>query len=414
MKRSRHIFVAAFALVAAAMLVAACGGGTAAPAATSAPAAAPTKAAAAPAGATSAPAAKPAASANPIAIKVGLLAPLSGPNKTFGVSTENAFNLAVSEANATGKVKITTDISDDKSDPTEGVNAATKEITQDQVKAIVGPVTSNVAIPVSDLAESNKVVMISSTATNPQVTVVNGKRKDYVFRACFIDPFQGQVMAKFVSSNLKLKTAAVMYDNSNDYSKGLAQFFQDNFKKDGGTITNSEAYNTNDTDFSAALTKIAASKPDFLYLPDYYQKVSLIAQEARQKGVTAVFGGGDGWDSPDLDMKAVDGGYFSNHYSAQSTAPEVQQWVSKYKAKYGSEPDALATLAYDGSNLLINAIETAGSSDPTKIRDAMQATKDFPAVTGKISFDKDGNPVKSAVIIQIKNGKQNFVTNIAP
>ena len=402
------------------MLVAACGGGAAAP--TTAPAApAPSKAAApaapaaaAPAASTSAPAAAPAGSGSPIAVKIGLIAPLTGDVKTFGESTKNGFDMGIAEANAAGKLKITTVVGDDKNDATEGVNVATKEITQDKVNAVVGSVSSKVSIPISEVAQANKAVQITSTSTNEKVTVDGGKRKDYVFRACFIDPFQGLVMAKFVTNNLKLKTAAIMYDNANDYSKGLATVFKDNFEKMGGKVVNFEAYTTNDTDFSAVVTKIASNNPDFLYLPDYYNKINLIASQAREKGVKAVLGGGDGWDSSDLDMKITEGSYFSNHYSPDATTPEVQNWVAKYKAKYGSVPDALATLGYDATNMLTNAIVTAGSSDSTKIRDALAATKDFKGVSGNITMDKDGNPVKSAVIIQIKGGKETYAATVAP
>lgn len=402
------------------MLVAACGGGAAAP--TTAPAApAPSKAAApaapaaaAPAASTPAPAVAPAGSGSPIAVKIGLIAPLTGDVKTFGESTKNGFDMGVAEANAAGKLKITTVVGDDKNDATEGVNVATKEIAQDKVNAIVGSVSSKVSIPISEVAQANKAVQITSTSTNEKVTVDGGKRKDYVFRACFIDPFQGLVMAKFVTNNLKLKTAAIMYDNANDYSKGLATVFKDNFEKMGGKVVNFEAYTTNDTDFSAVVTKIASNNPDFLYLPDYYNKINLIASQAREKGVKAVLGGGDGWDSSDLDMKITEGSYFSNHYSPDATTPEVQNWVAKYKAKYGSVPDALATLGYDATNMLTNAIVTAGSSDSTKIRDALAATKDFKGVSGNITMDKDGNPVKSAVIIQIKGGKETYAATVAP
>jgi len=419
-KYLRSSIVALFAMGLAIMLaLAGCSSSAPAPAATQAPAKAaePTKAAApapttAAAAPTAAAAAKPAGS--PVAVKIGLIAPLTGDVKTFGESTRNGFELAVAEWNASGKLNISTVVADDKNDATEGVNAATKEITQDKVNGIVGSVSSKVSIPISEVAQANKVVQISPTSTNEKVTVDGGKRKDYVFRACFIDPFQGLVMAKFVTNNLKLKTAAIMYDNANDYVKGLATVFRDNFTKMGGQVTDFEAYATNDTDFSAVLTKIASHNPDFLYIPDYYNKVNLIAAQAREKGVKAVLGGGDGWDSSDLDTKVTDGGYFSNHYSPESTAPEVQNWVTKYKAKYGSVPDALATLGYDATNLLANAVVTAGSNDPSKIRDALAATKDFKAVSGNITIDKDGNPVKSAVIIQIKGGKQTYVTTVAP
>jgi len=400
MSRSRHFPLAVFAVVVALLVSAACS--QAAPAPTSAPAkpaAAPTTAAAA---------------SKAIAVKIGLIAPMTGDVKTFGESTKNAFDIAVDEANKAGKVQITTVVADDKNDATEGVNAATKEINQDKVNAIVGSVSSKVSIPISEVAQAAKVVQISPTSTNEKVTVDAGKRKDYIFRACFIDPFQGQVMAKFALNTLKAKTAAVMYDNANDYTKGLAEVFRANFEKGGGKITSYDSYSTNDVDFSAVLTKIASNQPDFLYLPDYYNKVNLIAKQAREKGVKAVFGGGDGWDSSDLDTKAVDGGYFSNHYSPEASTPEVQEWVKKYQAKYNSVPDALATLGYDATNLLVNAVITAGSSDPAKIRDALAATKDFKAVSGNITIDKDGNPVKSAVVIQIKDGKQKYVETVAP
>lgn len=409
--RTKALAVAGASL--AALLVIAGCGSSAAPAATTAPAkAAATTAPAAPAATTGA--AAPAAAGKAIAIKVGLIAPLTGDVKTFGESTKNGFDIAIEEANKAGKVNITTVAGDDKNDATEGVNVATKLINQDKVKAIVGSVSSKVSIPISEVTQSAKILQITSTSTNEKVTVDGGKRKDYVFRVCFIDPFQGQVMAKFALNDLKFKTAAVMYDNANDYSKGLAQVFKDSFEKGGGKVVNFESYSTADVDFSASLTKIASGKPEFLYLADYYNKVNLIAKQAREKGVTAVFGGGDGWDSSDLDRKAVEGGYYSNHYSPDSTTPEVQNWVKKYQEKYKSVPDALATLGYDATILLVNAIVTAGSDDPTKIRDAMAATKDFKAVSGTLSIDKDGNPVKSAVVIQVKGGKDVYAATVAP
>lgn len=407
-------------VVAAGMLVVACGGGAATPtaapaAATKAPAApaAATTAPAAPAGATTAPAAaKPAGGA--VALKIAVIAPLTGDVKTFGESTKNGFDIAVDEANKAGKLAITTVAGDDKNDATEGVNVATKVINQDKVKAIIGSVSSKVSIPISEVANSNKVVMVSGTSTNEKVTVDAGKRKEYVFRSCFIDPFQGLVMAKFATTNLKAKTAAVVYDNANDYSKGLGNVFKTEFEKAGGKVVNNEAYTTNDTDFSAILTKIASGNPDVLFIPDYYNKVNLIAKQAREKGVKATFLGGDGWDSSDLDLKAVDGGYYSNHYSPDATTAEVKDWVAKYKTKYNAVPDALATLAYDAANLFFNAATTAASDDTAKIKDALQNTKGFKAVSGTISIDKDGNPVKSAVVIQVKGGKNVYSDTIAP
>lgn len=357
---------------------------------------------------------KPAASGEKV-IKLGFIGPLTGDVKTFGESTKNGFLLAIEQAGGkVGDYKIEPVIADDRNDATEAVNVATKLITQDKVKAIVGTVTSKCTIPISKVANDNKVVLISPTATNPKVTVDEGKRKEYVFRACFIDPFQGTVAAKFALDKLKLKTAAVLYDQGNDYTIGLANYFKDAFEKGGGKVLAFEAYAQGDTDFSAVLTKIAGLNPDILYLPDYYQKVSLIGKQARGKGIKAVFMGGDGWDSKDLDYATMEGGYFTNHYSADDPRPEVKTWVEQYKAKYNETPDALATLAYDATKLLLNAIKTANSDDPAKIKDAMQATKDFSTVSGKVTFDKDGNPVKSAAILQVKGGKQVYVDTVAP
>lgn len=348
-------------------------------------------------------------------IKIGFTGPLTGDVKTFGESTRNAFELAIEEAGGkAGDYKIEKVIMDDRNDATEAVNVATKLITQDKVKAIVGSVTSLTTIPISEVANEHKVVMITSTATNPKVTVDGGKRKEYVFRACFIDPFQGTVAAKFATEDLKAKTAAVLYDQGNDYTIGLANYFKDSFTKAGGQILISEAYSKGDVDFSAVLTNIAKQKPDILYLPDYYQKVSLIAEQARAKGITATFVGGDGWDSSELNFKIMEGGYFTNHYSAEDPRPEVKKWVETYKAKYKQEPDALATLCYDATKLLLNAIATANSDDPAKIKEALQATKDFSVVSGKITFDKDGNPIKPAAILQVKGGKQSYITTVSP
>ncbi|MGE5372950.1 MAG: ABC transporter substrate-binding protein [Solirubrobacterales bacterium] len=348
-------------------------------------------------------------------IKIGFMGPITGDVATFGESTKNAFEMAIAEAgNKAGDYKVEYIIADDKNDATEATNVATKLCTQDNVAAIVGSVTSKATIAASEVSNANKVVQISSTATNPKVTVDNGKRKEYIFRACFIDPFQGKVAAKFALENLKAKKAAILFDQGNDYTKGLAEQFKLNFEAGGGTIEANEAYAQTDVDFSAVLTKIAGMDVDVLYLPDYYQKVSLIGKQAREKGIKAVFMGGDGWDSKDLDFKTMDGGYFTNHYSPDDPRPEVQNWVKAYEKKYGSKPDALATLCYDATKLLLNAIETAKSNDPAKIKEALQATKDFPAVSGNITFDKDGNPVKAAAVLQIKDGKQVYVTTVNP
>ena len=353
-------------------------------------------------------------------IKIGLITPLSGDVKTFGESVRNSFLIAVEEANARGGaagMKITYVIQDDKNDATEAANVANLLVNQQRVKAIVGSVTSKATIPVSDIIQSAKIPAISPTATNPKVTVADGKRKDYMFRACFIDPFQGTVMAKFSRETLKGKSAAVLYDASNDYSKGIAEVFRDAFRKLGGKVDAFESYGKDDVDFSALLTKVKASGADVLFLPDYYNKVGLIAKQAQEKGIKARLVGPDGWDSPDLVKiagTAIEGGYFSNHYSPDDLRPEVTAWVKKYREKHGQVPDALGTLAYDATNLLLEAIRKAGSDDPKKIRDALASTRDFKAVSGKSTLDGNGDMIKSAAILKIEGGKQKFVKMVNP
>ena len=353
-------------------------------------------------------------------IKIGLITPLSGDVKTFGESVRNSFLIAVEEANAKGGVagmKVTYVIQDDKNDATEAANVANLLVNQQRVKAIVGSVTSKTTIPVSDIIQSAKIPAISPTATNPKVTVADGKRKDYMFRACFIDPFQGTVMAKFSRETLKGKSAAVLFDASNDYSKGIAEVFRDAFRKLGGKVAAFESYGKDDVDFSALLTKVKASDADVLFLPDYYNKVGLIAKQIQEKGLKVRLVGPDGWDSPDLVKiagSAIEGGHFSNHYSPDDRRPEVVAWVKKYREKHGQVPDALGTLAYDATNLLLEAIRKAGSDDPKKIRDALASIRDFKAVSGRSTLDGNGDMIKSAAILKIEGGKQKFVKMVNP
>ena len=353
-------------------------------------------------------------------IKIGLITPLTGDVKTFGESVKNAFELAVDEANQAGGVagmKIVPVVVDDRNDPTEASNAANLLIHQQKVRAIIGSVTSKATIPVSDMAQSGKIPAISPSATNPKVTVADGNRKDFMFRSCFIDPFQGKVMAKFARETLFKEKAGVLYDASNDYSKGIAEYFSDAFKLMGGKVVAYESYGRDDVDFSALLTKVKASGADVLFLPDYYNKVGLIAKQAREKGIQATMIGPDGWDSPDLVKvagAAIEGSYFSNHYSPDDTRPEVVAWVKKYKEKFGQTPDALGTLAYDGTNLMLEAIRKANSDDPAKIREALASIKGFKGVTGESAMDDNGNAVKSAVILQVIGGQQKFVKVVNP
>jgi branched-chain amino acid transport system substrate-binding protein len=356
-------------------------------------------------------------------LKVAILAPLSGPVPTFGVSTRDGALQAIDEWNAKGGVlgmKIVPVVEDSQCTPDPAVNAANKVIDQDKVHYIIGEVCSKASIPVSEIASAKKVIQISPTSTNPSVTVdANGKVKPYIFRACFIDPFQGTVGAKFALNTLKAKTAFIMLDQSNDYVKGLAEFFEAAFKAGGGQVVGKETYTSTDTDFSAILAKVAAAKPDLVYLPDYYNIVNLAAKQAKEKGITAPFMGGDGWDSSDLDLKAADGGYYTNHYSPDDPRPEVQNWLKAYGAKYKDDkgqpkvPDALATLAYDATNMLLQAIKDAGADNTDKVQDALLKIN-FNGVSGKITFDANHNPIKSATILQVTGGKVVFNSVVNP
>lgn len=352
-------------------------------------------------------------------IKIAVLAPLSGAVPTFGVSTRDGALLAIKQWNDKGGVlgkKIEAVVADSQCSADPGRNAANKVIDQDKVHYIIGEVCSGASIPISEIAEAKKVVQISPTSTNPKVTLTadQSATKQYVFRACFIDPFQGTVMANFAMSK-GFKTAFIMLDQSNDYVRGLAEFFEAAFTKAGGKIVGKETYvSATDTDFSAILAKVSAAKPDVLFLPDYYNIVNLVGQQAKEKGITAVMMGGDGWDSEKLDLKAAEGGFFSNHYFSGDTRPIVQTFLKDYAAEYkGVVPDALATLAYDATNLMITAIQKAGADDSTKVKDALAAIK-FEAVSGTITFDAQHNPIKSAVVIGVAGGKYTYAGTVNP
>jgi branched-chain amino acid transport system substrate-binding protein len=350
-------------------------------------------------------------------VKIGVVTPLTGDVKTYGESTKNAFLIAVEEYSKKGKYTIVPVIADDRNDPTEGTNATLKLITQDKVVALVGPLTSKVAIPMSEIAQKNKVPMITGTATNPKVTVSDGKRKSYVFRTCYTDPFQGSTAANFALKELKVKTAAVLYDVSNDYSKGLADVFKTTFTKGGGAITAYESYQKDDVDFSALITKLAMKKPEVVYLPDYYNKVGLISKQIREKGVKATLLGGDGWDSPDLAKiagSAIVGGYFTNHYSPDRKDSVTQAFIKKYKEKHGIVPDALGSLAYDATMILFKTLDSAKSPTSEEIVKGLGTIKNFKGVTGNISFDKNGDSVKSVVILKMEKDKVRYVTTIEP
>lgn len=356
-------------------------------------------------------------------IKIGGVYEMTGGTATFGTSAANGAKLAFKEINAKGGImgkQLQLVIADNKGEPSESANAMTKVITQDKVVAVTGFTTSSNAIAASQVAEANKIPFITAAATNPKVTVdeATGKVKDNIFRVCFIDPFQGTVGANFVLNTLKLKKAAVLVDNSSDYSKGLAQFFKDAFTKGGGTIVAEEAYLQKDQDFKTILTKIKATNPEVVYLPGYYEEVGKIIKQARELDLNVAFIGGDGWDSPKLGdiagAAALNNTFFTNHYSVEDTSERSKSFVEAYKKEYGQLPDAMAVLGYDAAYVLADAIKRANSTDPAKIREALAATKDFAAVTGNITLNEKHDAVKSAVIIEMKDGKQTYKATVNP
>lgn len=353
-------------------------------------------------------------------IKIGVSAPITGDIAALGQSTRNAAEMAAEEVNAAGginvggkKLKVRMIIEDDQNDQVQTANVFQKLIHQDQVVAIIGSMSSKATNAGAPIAEEAKVPTISPWATNPEVT----QNKPYVFRACFIDPFQGYVAAKFAREQLGAQRAAVLYDVASDYNKGLAEVFRQEFEKMGGTITAYETYTTQDKDFSAQLTKIKAIHPEVLFLPNYFNEVPLQVQQARKLGLNVTFLGGDGWDSPklvELGGADMEGTYFTNHYTPTADSPAVKEFVEKYKAKYGQVPDAAAALTYDAARILFQAIERAGSLGRDQIRDAIAATEGFQGVTGTITYAGKNDPVKPAVVLKVEGGEFRYETTVNP
>jgi branched-chain amino acid transport system substrate-binding protein len=349
-------------------------------------------------------------------ILIGEFSSLTGGTATFGQSTHNGVTMAFDEINAAGGVlgkKLKVLVEDDQSKPEEAATAVTKLISQDRVVALIGEVASSRTLAAAPIAQASRIPLVSPASTNPRVTQVG----DYIFRVCFIDPFQGAVMAKFAANTLKLKRVAILYDVRNDYSVGLRNFFSETFRSLGGQIVGEQSYSEGDSDFRAQLTQLKGLQPEAIYVPGYYTEVGTIARQARELGIKVPLMGGDGWDSPklvEIGGKAIEGSYLSNHYSVDDPSPAIQKFVANYRTRYGSVPDALAALGYDAAYVLADAIKRAGSTDGAKIRDALAATKDFVGVTGTITIDKDRNAVKPAAVLKVTDGKFEFVESISP
>lgn len=356
-------------------------------------------------------------------IKIGANLEMTGNNATFGKSASNGALLAIKQVNAKGGVlgkQLNLVVADNKSEAAEAANSMQKLITQDKVVAVIAPIASSSVIAGAQVNQDNKVLAISPTASNPKVTVdpATNKVRDFMFRAAFIDPFQGSVMANFASKSLKAKTAAIYIDNSSDYAKGLGQFFKETFIKNGGQIVAEEAYLAKDTDFKATLTKIKVANADVVFVPGYYQEVGMLIKQAREIGLTMPVLGGDGWDSAKLPEiaggAALNNTFFANHYSPDDNSSEIKTFVEAYKQEYNETPDAFAALAYDATMMVIESIKRANSVDTVKIKDELAKTKDYTAVSGKITLNETHDAVKSAVIIEMKDGKQTFKEKVNP
>ncbi len=345
-------------------------------------------------------------------IRIGFYGPLTGNMASFGQTTKKGVDLAVAEANQTGtgpKIKLFSE--DDRGNPEEAQSAVTKLITKYRVTAILGEPSSSGSLAGAPVCQRNGIPMITPTATNPKVTEVG----DFIFRVCWIDPFQGEIMARFAVTRLGVKRPAVLFDVTSDYSTGLAEVFENTVRQLGGEVIKKASYSVGDTDFSAQLTAIREFTPDAIFVPGYYNEAGLIVRQARKMGIAAIILGGDGWDSPALQQVAresLDRAYYCTHFFPAD--PDAQPFVKLYQKQYGEIPSMGGALGYDAANVLLRAIHVAGRPEPLRIRDILAATRDFHGVTGTIRFDSHRNAVKPAIVLRLDRGKASFAERINP
>lgn len=355
-------------------------------------------------------------------IKIGLDYELSNDVATYGQGLVSGIELAVKEINDAGGVlgkKVELVKTDNKSDTAESANVASKLATRDKVVAILGPATSGNVKAAIPQATQNKVPLISASSTADDVTVdSHGKVRDYIFKTCFSDSFQGVILANFAVEDLKSKNAAVLIDTTSDYSKGLSKSFKEIYSKLGGKVVTEQAYQAKDKDFKAVLTNIKNAKADLLYLPGYYEEVGLIVKQARELGLNVPILGGDGYDSPKLTelagKEALNKVYYTNHYSSKDTSAEVVKFRDAFKKQFNKEPDAFNALGYDLAYFVADALKRAGEPNREKLKEALASTKGFKGITGELSIDKNHNPVKSITILEVKNGEPTFLKKQQP
>jgi branched-chain amino acid transport system substrate-binding protein len=349
-------------------------------------------------------------------IRIGEFASLTGKEATYGQAAHQGTVLAVEEANAAGGVlgaKLELIAEDDQSKPGEAATIVKKFISRDKVVAVLGEVASSRSLEAAPICQNAKIPMISPASTAPEVTA----RGDYIFRACFIDPFQGTVMAKFAQRTLKAKRVALLSSVTSAESVGLAKYFREQFTRTGGLVALEQKYADGDKDFRAQLTAIRAAGVDGVFVPGYYAEAALICKQARELGLTAPLFGIDGWESPELVKiggAAVEGSYFATHFSLQNRSPVVVSFNERFKKRWGNPPDTLAGLGYDSVLMLVDALKRAGTTEPARLRDALATTKDLHGVTGTITLDAQRNPTKSAVVLQVRNGEFHFVETVEP
>jgi branched-chain amino acid transport system substrate-binding protein len=350
------------------------------------------------------------------AIRVGQVASLTGAQAVFGQSTNRGVTMAIEEINAAGGVlgrPIRLFTEDNRSTQGESATAARKLISRNRVVAILGEVASGRSMEMAPIVNAARIPMISPSSTNPRVTDMG----EFIFRVCFIDPFQGEVLAKFAYNTLNVRRVAVLVDAAAPYSVGLGDAFTTAFRGLGGEIAIERRYQGNDKDFRAQLTAIRGANPEAVFIPGYYTDVGLIAVQARQIGIDVPLFGGDGWEAPELIQiggAAVEGGFYSTHFSPQSTAPEVVSFVERFRARWGGEPDAMAALGYDAARILARAIADAGTIEGPAVRDALARIQDFPGVTGRTTIDERRNARKAAVIIAVRNGEFQYLQTVEP
>jgi len=345
-------------------------------------------------------------------IRIGFYGPLTGNMASFGQMTKQGIELAIAEANKTGKgARIELFSEDDRGNPEEAQSAVTKLITKYRVMAVLGEPSSSGSLAGAPVCQRNGIPMITPTATNPKVTEVG----DYIFRVCWIDPFQGEIMARFAVTSLRAKRIAILFDVTSDYSTGLTEVFETTVRQLGGEIAKKASYSFGDTDFSAQLTAIHEVKPDAIFVPGYYNEAGLIVRQARRMAIASVMLGGDGWDSPSLQEVAgelLDNAYFCTHFFPGD--PNAQSFVQLFQKQYGDIPSAGGALGYDAANLLLQAIRSSAKLEPLQIRAAVADIRDFRGATGTIRFDSKRNAVKPAIVLRLDRGKASLAERINP